>query len=292
MSAHLVGFAAALFAGAGAWLLVDVHGRRPGARLAAVGGPRPARRRAAWPALRRARWSPPRLAEPAERRVVLWCLAGGLLFGLWGSSWLPPVASVPVAPLAVRWWRGVAERREAELRRAAVIAFCASLAGELRAGRQPARAVLAAGLAGLGEPGAVVLAAARYGGDVPAALCAAAAQPGAGGLRGVAACWEVAVDGGASLATGLERVAAALRAERDQEDELRAQLAGPRASALVLAGLPLFGLVFGSAMGVAPLEVLLGSSPGLGLLLAGVVLEWGGVVWCRVLTRAAERGGA
>ena len=96
----------------------------------------------------------------------------------------------------------------------------------------------------------------------------------------------------ASLATGLERVAAALRAERDQEDELRAQLAGPRASALVLAGLPLFGLLFGSAMGVAPLEVLLGSRLGLGLLLAGVLLEWGGVAWCHALTRAAERGRA
>ncbi|TDC21037.1 hypothetical protein E1265_19125, partial [Streptomyces sp. 8K308] len=164
------------------------------------------------------------------------------------------------------------ERREADLRRAAVIAFCASLAGELRAGRQPVGAVLAAGLAGLGEPGAGVLAAARFGGDVPAALCAAAAQPGAGGLRGVAACWEVAVDGGASLAAGLERVAAALRAERDQEDDLRAQLAGPRASALVLAVLPLFGLLFGSAMGVRPLEVLLGSRLGLGLLLAGALL--------------------
>ncbi|WP_243744558.1 type II secretion system F family protein [Streptomyces hainanensis] len=289
MSAQLVGFAAALCAGAGAWLLVDGPGRRCRARLVAVGGAGPPEpRRVPWPA----RLSVPRPVGPGERRVVLWCLAGGLLLGVWGSSWLPPVASLLLAPLAVRWWRGVVERREADLRRAAVIAFCASLAGELRAGRQPGGAVLAAGVAGLGEPGARVLAAARYGGDVSAALCAAAAQPGAAGLRGVAACWEVAVAGGASLATGLERVAEALRAEGDQEDDLRAQLAGPRTSALALAVLPLLGLLLGSAMGVEPLEILLGSPLGHGLLLAGVVCEWAGVAWCRALVRAAERGGA
>ncbi|GAB2925265.1 type II secretion system F family protein [Streptomyces mayteni] len=289
MSGQLVGFAAALCAGAGAWLLVDGPSRRFRARLAAVGAAAP-------PEPRRAPWSVrlavPRPAGPGERRAVLWCLAGGLLLGAWGSSWLPPLASLLLAPLVVRWWRGVVERREADLRRAAVIAFCSSLAGELRAGRQPGGAVLAAGVAEHGEPGAGVLAAARYGGDVPAALTAAAAQPGAAGLRGVAACWEVAIAGGASLATGLERVADALRAERDQEDDLRAQLAGPRTSALALAVLPVFGLLLGTAMGVDPVAILLGSSLGHTLLLAGVGCEWGGVAWCRALVRAAERGGA
>ena len=51
-----------------------------------------------------------------------------------------------------------------------------------------------------------MLAAARFGGDVPGALAVAARQPGAEGLLGLAACWRVAVDRGAGLAAGLERL--------------------------------------------------------------------------------------
>jgi tight adherence protein B len=105
----------------------------------------------------------------------------------------------------------------------------------------------------------------------------------------VAACWQVAVDGGASLASGLERVAEALRADRDQREELRAQLAGPRATALVLAALPLFGLLLGAAMGVRPLQVLLHTQAGLACLLGGVVLEWAGLAWVAAIVARAER---
>lgn len=51
-----------------------------------------------------------------------------------------------------------------------------------------------------------MLAAARFGGDVPGALAAAARQAGAEGLLGLAACWRVAVDQGAGLAAGLDRL--------------------------------------------------------------------------------------
>ncbi|MGK5532840.1 type II secretion system F family protein [Streptomyces sp. URMC 129] len=276
-------FAAALCAGAGAWLLADGSPWRRRARLlptGGAGGAPPGRRRR----------PPVRPPDAAAVRLVLGCLAAGGLLALWGRSVLPLAAAALTAPAVVRWWRARLAGRAADERREAVIVFCASLAGEVRAGRPPGKALAAVGAGGLDVPGGAVLAAARYGGDVPAALRAAAERPGAEGLRGVAACWSVAVDGGASLASGLERVAGALRAERDQQEELRAQLAGPRATALVLAALPLFGLALGATMGVAPLRVLFGTPAGLACLLAGSLLEWAGVAWVRAIVRAAERG--
>jgi tight adherence protein B len=284
--AQVAQFAVALCVGAGAWLLLtgDGPGRRRARLLSATGGvlaPGPVR----W-------WRTPRRPEPGAVRVVLCCLAAGGLVALWGGSWLPLPAAGLLAPLAVRRWRARRDRRVAERREEAVIELCGSVAGEVRAGRTPGQALAGAHPESLGEPGAAVLAAARYGGDVPTALRTAAGQPGAEGLRGVAACWQVAVDGGASLASGLERVAQALRAERDEREELRAQLAGPRATAVVLAVLPLFGLLLGSAMGVRPLRELLHSQAGLACLLLGALLEWAGIAWTMAIARAAERDAA
>ncbi|SBT93127.1 tight adherence protein B, partial [Streptomyces sp. DI166] len=128
----------------------------------------------------------------------------------------------------------------------------------------------------------------RFGGDVPGALAAAARQPGAEGLRGLAACWRVAVDQGAGLADGLDRLEAALRAERDQRADLRAQLAGAKSTALMLAGLPVLGLLLGAVMGADPLRVLLHTGAGLGCLVAGGVLEGLGVWWALRIVRGAE----
>ena len=141
---------------------------------------------------------------------------------------------------------------------------------------------------GLGEAQAVVLAAARFGGDVPGALAAAARRPGAEGLLGLAACWRVAVDQGAGLAAGLDRLEGALRAERDQRADLRAQLAGARSTAWMLAALPVLGLGLGAALGADPLRVLLHSGAGLGCLVVGGVLEGVGMWWAMRIVRGAE----
>ncbi|MGG7572322.1 type II secretion system F family protein [Streptomyces sirii] len=220
-----------------------------------------------------------------------WCLPAGVALGALGGSPLPVLAS-PVAMFLVR--RRLAARgaeRARDRRAAQVIGLCAAVAGELRAGRQPAQALLAAGSPGLGEAGSEVVAAARYGGDVPQALRSAARAPGAEGLTGMAACWQVAVEGGAGLASGLERIAAGLRAQRDQREELSAQLAGPRTTALMLALLPVGGLLMGSALGADPLRVLLHTPAGWGCLAAGGLLEWGGVAWTARIVADAEGTG-
>ncbi|MYQ44671.1 hypothetical protein GTW40_06245, partial [Streptomyces sp. SID4985] len=141
---------------------------------------------------------------------------------------------------------------------------------------------------GLGEAQATVVAAARFGGDVPGALALAARRPGAEGLLGLAACWRVAVDQGAGLADGLDRLDGALRAEHGQRADLRAQLSGARATALLLAALPVLGLLLGAAMGAHPLRVLLHTGAGLGCLAAGALFEAAGVWWSSRIVRGAE----
>ncbi|MEU6084251.1 type II secretion system F family protein [Streptomyces sp. NPDC047108] len=219
--------------------------------------------------------------------LELWCLPAGVALALLGESLLPLLAAPAALPVVRRWLRGRERRRVHERTATEVIELCAVVAGELRAGQQPNAALYeaAAGLNGGAE--ASLRAAARFGGDVPQALRKAARRPGAEGLIGVAACWQVAADGGAGLAAGLERVATALRAEREQREELHAQLAGTRSTAVLLALLPAFGLLMGSALGAEPLRVLLHTPAGWACLALGVVLEGAGLTWTAHIVRSA-----
>ncbi|WP_225824966.1 type II secretion system F family protein [Streptomyces naphthomycinicus] len=219
-----------------------------------------------------------------------WALVAGAVIALLGASVIPVVAGAAGVPVLRRVRLARQDRRARERRADAVIALCGALAGEVRAGRQPGEALLRAARdsGGLGDARAAVVAAARFGGDVPGALAAAARQPGAEGLLGLAACWRVAVDQGAGLAAGLDRLDGALRAERDRRADLRAQLAGARATAVLLAALPVLGLLLGTAMGADPLRVLLHSGAGLGCLTAGAVCETAGMWWAARIVRGAE----
>ncbi|MFF9130454.1 type II secretion system F family protein [Streptomyces sp. NPDC014806] len=255
------------------------------ARLVLAGGGVVAAGPPAWPDLAdelrrlRARWRP-----------EWWAPVAGVVLALLGGSLLPLALGAAGVPL-LRKARLAGEARWARERRGdAVIALCAALAGEVRAGRQPGHALLSAAResGGLGDGRAAVLAAARFGGDVPGALTTAARQPGAEGLLGLAACWRVALDQGAGLAAGLDRLQAALRAERDQRADLQAQLASARSTAVLLAGLPVLGLGLGTALGADPLRVLLHTGAGLGCLLVGGLLEAAGVGWALRIVRAAE----
>ncbi|MEU2061972.1 type II secretion system F family protein [Streptomyces sp. NPDC013455] len=277
--------AALICLGALVWLLGGRHYGMRRARLLMAGGGVVATGLPGW--------------EQARARLVRlrgrlgaewWALGVGLVIALLGASVIPVVAAAAGVPV-LRRVRLARRARSARERRAdAVIALCGALAGEVRAGRQPGDALLRAARdsGGLGDAQATVVAAARFGGDVPGALAAAARQPGAEGLLGLATCWRVAVDQGAGLAAGLDRLDGALRAERDQRADLRAQLAGARATAVLLAALPALGLLLGSAMGADPLRVLLHSGAGFACLTAGAVFEAAGTWWAVRIVRGAE----
>lgn len=277
--------AAVACVGAAFWLLGERQGAARRARLLlasgeAAGSEPPGWRRMAGE-LRHVR---------GRLRPEWWSPVAGLVLAVLGASVLPAVLGAAGVPLLRRVRLAGRARRDRERRSDAVVALCGALAGEVRAGRQPGEALLRAArdCGGLADAQATVLAAARFGGDVPGALATAARQPGAEGLRGLAACWRVAVDQGAGLAAGLDRLAAALRAERDQRSDLRAQLAGARATAVMLAGLPALGLLIGTALGADPLHVLLHTGAGLGCLAAGGVLEGLGLWWVQRIVRGAE----
>ncbi|MEV8095915.1 hypothetical protein [Kitasatospora sp. NPDC085879] len=204
-------------------------------------------------------------------------------------------AAVGVVPLR----RQRSRRRtaqEARRRSAAVIDLCTGLVGELRSGATPELAlqtVIGRGSTlrdALGAEPSARLAAARYGADVPMALRLVAELPGGRGAAAVAACWQVSSDSGTGLLVGLDQLADALRAERALAEEVAGELAGSRATVALLAVLPGFGLLLGTALGAHPLPTLLHTPAGLACLGLGTLLEAAGLLWTARIVRAAEDG--
>ncbi|WNI26967.1 type II secretion system F family protein [Streptomyces sp. ITFR-16] len=280
-------YAAALCAGAAAALVVA--GRRQGVRRARVlfsdgAGESPVQE--GWTRVHG------RVQGLLRERREWLCLPVALVMAVLGGSVLPMIVGVLAVPVVRRWLRGRRHREERERRADAVVDLCGALVGELRAGHEPGQALLVAvrSTGALGDAGSGVSAAARFGGDVPGALRQAADEPGLDGLAGMAACWRVAVDGGAGLAAGLDRLEGALRAERRRREELRAQLAGAWSTVAVLALLPVLGMGLGAALGADPLRVLLHSPAGLVCLVLGGLLEAAGLFWAVRIVRAGEAG--
>ena len=149
------------------------------------------------------------------------CLLSGAVVAVLGASLLPLVAGAAAVPLAARVRRDREARRARERRADAVIALCGAVAGELRAGRQPGEALLAAAegeRSGVGGSATARPRCWRRPGSAGTCRGAAAGGAGAGG-RGAGGGRGVLAGGGgrgAGLAAGLERLAGALRAERDQ----------------------------------------------------------------------------
>ncbi|SDK44619.1 type II secretion system F family protein [Streptomyces indicus] len=277
-------YAAAFCAGVAVWLAMgQERGLRRARGLALAGAAVP---EVVPPWVRWRAWVTVRV------RPEWWCAAAGVPVGLAGRSVLPLILGVLAVPLVGRVLRGRRARQERAARVEQVIALCAGMASEVRAGRQPADALAMAardtGALAAGAADAAVLAAARFGGDVPGALREASRGPGAEGLAGLAACWQVAVDSGAGLAEGLDRLEAALRAQRDQQADLQTKLAPARATAVMLAVLPAVGLLMGTALGADPLGVLFHTPAGIGCLVVGAVLEGVGLWWTGRIVRAAE----
>lgn len=158
------------------------------------------------------------------------------------------------------------------------------LIGELEAGARPQAALAAARDAAPLHAAAFGAAAASPSGTADAGT-ALLAHPA---TRPIGLAWQLGTDTGMALAGVLDRVAADLHAEQEHRRTVEAVLAGPRASALLLAGLPLVGIVLGGAMGARPLAVLTSSTAGQLLCLGGVSLDVAGLMWMRRLLRGAE----
>lgn len=204
------------------------------------------------------------------------------------------LAAATVSALVMLRWRAATRRRMDTVQLAELVDVLGLLVADLRVGAHPATAAAAAASAGDGAVHRIlesVAAGARLGARVPVLLQQhAVAEPGiADGLARLASAWELAERHGMGLAELVDAVRADLDARLRIGGEVRAQLAGPRATAAVLAGLPMLGVMLGEGIGAGPLRVLVDTVVGQVLLVVGTALGCAGTAWSdRIMAGAAR----
>lgn len=233
---------------------------------------------------------PPRSSTGRPAPVAL---AAGLVSLLAGCSGLGPLTGlllvVLAGTLAGGWllWSARRRRRDARLVAGRVLETCELLAAELGAGQPPGRALERAAEAW--PPLAPAAEAFRVGADVPASVRQLARLPGAGDLRLVAAAWQVAHRTGQGLAEAVDDVAADLRAAESSRRVVEGELASARATARMVAALPVPALAMGSGVGGNPWAFLVGNPVGVACLAGGVAFGLAGLAWIEAIARDVDR---
>lgn len=230
------------------------------------------------PGTHAARWRPAKLSISvpivgAVALAVVTVRAGPLLGAAAGSA---AAATASLVQTALR-------ARAAERSAAKLLAAARVMVAEVAAGAHPDAALRAAGEVDPARAAVYARAAdaVRSGADAGLAL---ATEPA---LVGIGSAWSVATASGAPVGAVLERVVADLVARREQARSVTAALAGPRSSAVVLAVLPVLGVLLGLAMDADPLGFLFGSPTGQLVCLIGVALDLAGLFWTRRLAASA-----
>jgi tight adherence protein B len=165
------------------------------------------------------------------------------------------------------------------------------LVGELRVGAHPATAfaVAAEETAGpVARACRAVAARARLGADVAAGLrgaAAASAMPSHWGR--LAVCWQLAADHGLPMAAVVRATQRDIAERQRFSEQVRSAMAGARATATILASLPVLSVVMGQLIGARPLAFLLGGGLGGWLLIVGLTLVCAGLLWADRITDQA-----
>jgi tight adherence protein B len=206
---------------------------------------------------------------------TLVALAGGGALGVAAGAMLWCVA---------RLGADAAVRRTTRLRERSVDLAVRAVLAEIEAGAGAAAALQAAAEAapGVSGPCRAAARAARAGGDLSTELDRTP------DLHALAHAWRVADSSGAPLTDTLAGLCADLSASTERGQAVRAALAGPRSTAVLLGLLPILGLVLGSGMGARPVHVLLATTGGHAIWCVGVVLDVLGLVWTNRLLRGAD----
>jgi tight adherence protein B len=246
--------------------------------------PAPVRARMLRGAVRRAA---PRRFRPPRPGGALAGLAAGLLLGPAGG-----LAGALVGTVVWRGWRRRAADRARLAATSAVAAGLGALVAELRAGAHPVTAARGAAQDAqfpAGEVFDAIASTAELGGEVDAALADLAARRPAlrTALGGIARAWTLSAHHGVPLADVLDAVRHDLDRRVAFAGRVHARMAGPRASAAVLAGLPPLGVLLGEIGGAAPLRVLSSTTAGQVLLVLGALLVCAGLLWSARLTDRA-----
>ncbi len=200
-----------------------------------------------------------------------------------------PVPAVVVAAALGAGWH-VKRRHSAAATHARAVAalpdICDNLARQLLSGELPGGALRAAAQVGPAALAGVLREAAAMG-DLGGSPADALARPGpyAQLLAPLAASWAATVAAGAPLGPALRGIGSALAAERGHRRAVDTELAGPRLTGWLLAGLPIFGLAVGASIGTRSLSILIGTPLGTACLVAAACLDGLGVLWMRALGR-------
>ncbi|WP_199254349.1 type II secretion system F family protein [Mycolicibacterium mengxianglii] len=230
----------------------------------------------------------PRTYSPARFLVV----TGIALSALVAVS-LPATTAVSAMLIAgtayLRRRRHTARRRAHQEGRALGGAL-EMLTAELRAGAHPVRAFEVAAAETASGPGGVstglrtVAARAGLGADVAAGLRAAAAQSALPRQwERLAACWQLASEHGLPIGVLMRAAQLDIGERQRYTAQVDAGMAGARATAAILAVLPVLGVGLGELLGAAPTAFL---SHGIGgwVLIVGVLLVCAGVMWSGRIT--------
>jgi tight adherence protein B len=222
------------------------------------------------------------------RPSVTHLLAGVPLAAFIGFGIGQAAAAAMAAALAHRMIRQRRTRRESAQAEADVIAALDVMIAELRVGAPPARACRSAA-AESPEPTAQVLrqlaGRVELGGE--AGIGSLPRGAGADAWEKVVSAWQLADRHGLPIADPLDAIRTDLSARASFASRTHASLAGARATAAVLAGLPGLGIALGQAIGADPVAVLLGDGLGAILLAVGVALGCTGLWWADRITAAA-----
>ena len=235
-----------------------------------------------WVVLSLGLWTaPPHAAGWRPSRGVLALCGVAVLAGVLahvGPRWLAVGSVLATAAWSLqRLWHRVRRRRATAATAEHVLSVCELLAAELAAGRAPSAALTRA--ADDWPPLALVAETAAFGGDVPGALDALSLSAGAGGLRLVGAAWSVTQHSGRGLAEALAQVAAAIRADQRTARVVAGELASARATARLVALLPVAALLMAAGGGGDPIGFLVGGPAGILCLGSGLALGLTGIWW-------------
>jgi tight adherence protein B len=195
--------------------------------------------------------------------------------------------AIVVATFAARRRRRLVRTRRAE-ESVAMEGALAVLVGELRVGAHPVAAVEAAAAGATGPVATwlrVVAARARLGADVGRGLRAVAAESTLPfHWERLAVCWQLAQLHGISIATLIHTAHRDVVERSRFESRVAAGMAGARATAGVLAGLPALGVGLGQLIGADPVRFLLSGGAGGWLLVIGSTLACCGLLWSDAIT--------
>lgn len=182
-------------------------------------------------------------------------------------------------------------RRRERLRRRegqAVSAALEVLIGELKIGAHPARAFAVAASESVGRVAdslREVASRAQLGADVAGGMRSIAKDsPVPAHWQRLAVYWELAAVHGLAVSVLMGAAHRDIVDRRRFAEHVDAALAGARATAAILAVLPVLGVLLGQLIGAHPVRFLLSGGPGGVLLVVGVSLICLGVAWSDRIT--------